>query len=312
MKVKKINKFDIKVPNKKAFTIETEFDYLKKHCNIAVSGVRGSGKTIATVNYIRHCRDKHYFDRVYLITPTYISNKKIWDIASIEEDDVIEPTVNSINTILSRVEQEKQDWDEYLEKKKRYKLFTKDMKHKNIHAIETNAMLYYYEMGFLDGKPPEWKYPKEQPPRLALIIDDCLGTDLMAKRSAGLLNLVIKHRHIADGLGISIFMLIQSYCAQGGLARPIRENLTALMLFKINDENQLKKIKEEADLPITEDEFNQMCEVAFSIDFNFLLIDFNPKCKKRKFRSGFDNYIIPKSLEKVKCDCEKCVLKIKI
>jgi hypothetical protein len=43
---------------------------------------------------------------------------------------------------------------------------------------------------------------------------------------------------VGDGLGISIFMLVQSYCANGGVARAIRENTTHLLLFKINDESK--------------------------------------------------------------------------
>lgn len=308
MKLKKLNTFHTKLPTKGAFTIDTEFNFPKLHTLMCVSGKRGGGKSVAISNFCRLCKDKGYYDRVYLITPTYMSNKNIWDIASIEEQDVFEPDMNVIKTLIKKVETEKEEYDEYLERKAKYKKFIKDMKYKNIHSIDVNDMLYYYDFGFIDGKKPEWKYKDDShPPRLAVIIDDAVGTDLMSKRTAGLLNLCIKHRHIADGLGISIFMLVQSYCCQGGVARPIRENCTHLLLFKINDENQIKKVKEESDLPITDEEFMEMCNYAHSIPFNFLFLDFALKCKKRMFRSGFDDIIIPKSLENVSCDCEKCI-----
>jgi hypothetical protein len=150
----------------------------------------------------------------------------------------------------------------------------------------------------------EWKYGKERPPRLACIIDDCMGTDLMTKRTAGLTNLCIRHRHIGDGLGISLFMLVQSYCSRDGLARPIRENTTHLMLFKINDEAQIKKVKSESDLPVSDEEWTAMCEYAHSKPFNYLFIDFSPKCETKRFRNGMDSYIIPDSL-KDKCSCKK-------
>ena len=308
MKVKHTNLIDIELPNKGAFTIETEFNFPKLHTLTIASGRRGGGKSVSIANFVKKCKKKHYFDRVYLITPTYQSNKEIWNIADIQEEDIIEPTITAIYELIERVEQEKQEWDNFLEKKKSYLKFMKDKK--NLSRVTDEDIIIYYDMLFLDGKKPEWKYAKEQPPRLAVIIDDALGTPLLARSTAGLLNLCIKHRHIADGLGISIFMLVQSYCAQGGLNRAIRENTTNLLLFKVNDENQIKKVKEECDLPVTEEEFTELCNYAHSIPFNFLFIDFNPKCKRLIFRSGWNDYLIPKSLENIKCECERCTNKM--
>ena len=303
MKVKKINKFKTELPSKGAFTIETDPDFPKLHTLCIASGKRGGGKSVAVANLVKKCKVKGYYDRVYLITPTYKSNKSIWDIADIEEDDVYEPTVTVLNTIKENIEQEKRDWDDFLKQKKDYKKYNKEMM-KNINHIDPDELVNYYEMGFMNGEKPEWKYKVERPPRLAVIIDDSLGTDLMAKRTAGLTNMAIRHRHLGDGLGISMFMLVQSYCAQGGVPRPIRENCTHLMLFKINDKKQIDKVKEECDLPITEEEWENMCTYAHGKPFNFLFIDFAHKCPTKQFRSGFDEYIVPPSLEG-KCNCNK-------
>ncbi len=131
-----------------------------------------------------------------------------------------------------------------------------------------------------------------------------MGTDLMVKRTAGLTNLCIRHRHIGDGLGISLFMLVQSYCSRDGIARPIRENCTHLLLFKINDENQIKKVKEECDLPVSDEEWQFMCDHTHAKPFNYLFIDFSAKCPTKQFRDGFDSYLVPDSL-KDKCECKK-------
>jgi hypothetical protein len=109
---------------------------------------------------------------------------------------------------------------------------------------------------------------------------------------------------LGDGLGISIFMLVQSYCSHGGVPRPVRENCTHLMLFKINDQKQIDKVKEECDLPVTDEEWENMCNYAHSKPFNFLFIDFAHKKPCQQFRSGFDEYIVPPSLEG-KCKCKK-------
>jgi hypothetical protein len=259
---------------------------------------------VAVANLVKKCKDKGYYDKVYLITPTYKSNKSIWDIADIEEEDVYEPDVNVLKTITENVEQEKREWDDFLKKKQDYKKYNKEIQQKQVNHIDPDDLINYYEMGFMNGEKPEWKYKVERPPRLAVIIDDSLGTDLMAKRTAGLVNTCIKHRHLGDGLGISIFMLVQSYCSHGGVPRPVRENCTHLMLFKINDQKQIDKVKEECDLPVTDEEWENMCNYAHSKPFNFLFIDFAHKKPCQQFRSGFDEYIVPPSLEG-KCKCKK-------
>lgn len=290
---------NIAPPKKPAFTIETDDDFLKLHTLTLVSGKRGGGKSVSTANYMRLCKQKQYFQRCWLITPTYASNKEIWDIADISEEDVLEPTVTALKEIANLVEAEKQEWEMFLRQKEMYEKFHKDMKNKPLKFIKSSDLMDYYEMGLLENPgmdKPEWKYPLECPPRLALIIDDCLGTDLMAKRTAGLVNTCIKHRHLSDGLGLSIFMLVQSYCAQGGTPRPIRENATSLWLFKINDYNQIKKIKEEADLPVSDEDFEKMCNYCHEKPYGFILVDFNPKSEDKRFRFCFDEFLHPQSL----------------
>lgn len=302
---KSINKFPTELPKKGAFTIETEDDYPKLHTLCVASGRRGGGKSVAISNFLKKCKNKHYYDKIILVTPTYNSNKMIWDICDIQDEDVIEPDVNAIKMVIKIINNEKAEWDEFCDKKKKYEEFLRD-KDGSLQNLNAKRLLNYYNLGFLEPNvtKPVWKYPVEQPPRIAVVIDDAMGTDLLAKRSAGLINFCIKHRHIADGLGCSVFMLVQSYKAQGGVNRAIRENTTHLLLFKVNDFNQIKAIKEESDLPVTDEEFEDMCSYAHAKPFNFLMLDFAPKCETKRFRSGFDEYIIPPSL-KDKCSCKK-------
>jgi hypothetical protein len=287
---KKLNKFKTRLPDKSAFCIETEPDFPKLHTLCIASGKRGGGKSVAISNFIKTCKDKGYYDRVWLITPTYYSNKAIWDIAEIDEEDIYEPTVTVLKDLIKMVEAEKAEWDTFIQMKEMYKKFQKDIKTKPINRLDPDKLLEYQDIGFFEG-PPEWKYKNEVPPRLGVIIDDCLGTPLLSKPSAGLINLCIKHRHIGKGLGISIFMLVQSYCSQGGINRAIRENCTMLLLFKLNQDAQIKKLYEEADLEMDEQSFTSMCKEVHSIDYNFLLMDFAPKDPSKKFRSGWDQYI---------------------
>ena len=49
-----------------------------------VTAKRGGGKSVAVANYVKKLRDLELMDRVLLITPTYDSNKTIWDIADLD------------------------------------------------------------------------------------------------------------------------------------------------------------------------------------------------------------------------------------
>ena len=285
----KIRNFGIIPPEKGAFTIETPADIPKMHCMMMVSGKRGGGKSVAVSNFVRKLKDNSLMDRVLLITPTYNSNKQIWDIAEIDEMDVYEPEITVLKDVINIVEAEKMEWDLFLNQKQQYKEFQRDLKRKPITEIDEDLLLEYQDLGFFEG-PPTWKYKKEVPPRLFLIIDDCMGTDLFKPR-AKLINFCIKHRHIADGLGISVAMLVQSYCAIGGVPRPIRENTTLLLLFKCKDENQRKKIHEEIGADVDLDRFDQMYTYATEEPFSFLTVDFNAKMPDKTFRKQFDEYL---------------------
>ena len=68
--------------------------------------------------------DLKLMQRVLLITPTYNSNKQIFEPLKLnEKDDVIEPTIDALKRVTSIVEEEKAEYDKYWEDLKKYKQF---------------------------------------------------------------------------------------------------------------------------------------------------------------------------------------------
>ena len=289
--MKTIKNMEIKPPAKQAFTIETDDDFIKLHTLSIFSSRRGGGKSVATANLIRMAKEKNYYDKVYLITPTYGSNKEIWNLAMIDEEDVYEPSKFVLKDIRKNIQNEKDEWDDYISRKERYKDYQKLVNNKNLNLEDKDLLkqlMLYQDLGFYDAKP-KWKYKNEVPPRLGLILDDCMGTDLLLP-SAGLTKFVIAHRHHSE-IGISVFMLVQSYCARESLSRAIREQTTNLMLFKLVQEKQLQKVYEESDLPISYDDFIKMATEVHKEPYHFLLMDFAPKDPSKRFRNCFNQYI---------------------
>ena len=303
MKTKSAPIVKIDLPEKQAFTIDTKPDFIKLNTLMILNGKRGGGKTLSLCNFLKEAKKNNYCDRTLVVTPTYNSNKQIWDIAGVEEEDIVEPESGAIKRILEICNAEKAEWDNFLEKKRLYKQFKKDNK-RPIHLIADDDLIKYMEYNFYQ-EPPKWKYPVEQVPRIHVVLDDCLNSPVMTRPKEGLCNLAIRHRHIMDGAGISLYMLVQSYACQGGVPRVIRENCTHLLLFKLNQEKQIQKIYEEADLDIPEEEFRGMLNYCHEEPYQFLMMDFASKCKTKRFRKGFNQYILPPSLANEKCNCKK-------
>jgi hypothetical protein len=292
IKVKKIKNFETLIPKKSAFTIDTPDDIFKMNTLMVLSGKRGGGKGVAITTYVKKLMDLGLTDRVILISPTFHSNMTIFEPLHInEETDVIEPTKTAVKTLVELVEKDKDEYDEYLKKKKQYEKYKKLMaSDKPLWSIDPSMMMEFMDMGFFE-EPPKWKYPDDShPPRIFVIFDDIMGTEIM-RQSSGLVNLCIKHRHIAKGLGISLALLVQSYCAIGGIPRPIRENCTVLCLFRCKDANQVEKMGEEIGADIEVEDFIKLFEYATSIPFGFLCLDFSAKSPDKTFRSGWNNYL---------------------
>jgi hypothetical protein len=260
-----------------------------------LSGKRGGGKSVAVTSYVKKLLDLGLMQRTLLITPTYNSNKEIFAPLKLEDSDVLEPSIDVLKKVISIVENEKEEYDKYWKDKKRYEEFQRYLSSNTpVEGIPSQLLMTLMDTNF---EPPTYKYPEcvgnnPHPPRLFLIIDDCMGTDMFKPRG-GLTNFCIKHRHIADGLGISVAMLVQSYCAVGGVPRPIRENCTALCLFKSAAQHgsQLEKIHSEIGTDVDLAQFDQLFTYATSKPFGFLFVDFNPKESNRQFRSGLDEFI---------------------
>eukprot|EP00952_Eustigmatos_sp_NYUAD-ZCMA_P005693 24712-Eustigmatos_ZCMA.PRE.1 len=71
---------------------------------------------------------------------------------------------------------------------------------------------------------------------MAMILLDDLQSLQRVLVSSYFTALVIKHRHVAGGAGVSLLSAVQTY---KGLGRVVRQNLTGVMLFKTHDQTAL-------------------------------------------------------------------------
>jgi hypothetical protein len=283
--MKKMESMKITLLNKSGYSPETPDHIPKLHTLMILNGRRNAGKTTAITNYLNILQKEKLIDRILVITPTYESNKKNWEALNIDRNDVFEPTKDVIKKILDIIKSESDEWDAYKHNKKMYnEVVNSDVP---IHRMSPAVIKMMIDS---NGSEPISKYGTDVPPRLFVVLDDCLGWDLY-KPSAGLTKFVQSHRH-HHKIGISVAMLVQTYCTrEAGVARPIRENCTLLCLWKIKDKNQLARIHDEIGNDISLEKFDEMLETATAKPFGFLTVDFCPKRPEYAFRSQFDEYL---------------------
>ena len=315
---KKIDNLKVQPPNskKKAFAIKTPPN-LPKLCQLAcVIGARGSGKGVSSSYLVKQYVDAGCINHIIACTPTYKSNEDLFlqfgDAFS--PDNVIEPNKDAPILIEKMVQDLADEYQQFLDDMEEYKRLKKKIKNGTLNIDE---MQDAYEREILDldmtlNKPVN-RFGNV-PPRIYVIFDDIIGSDLMqGKASKQLSQLLLKHRHMGElkdnVLGFSALIQGQSLKAQaGGISRIIRENCTLMMLIqKSKDKNMLKNIYEEVGSALTEEEFMALYDMACDDDnnpHNFLLLDFFPKCPTKKYRKNLDTYLILDK-DKDKCKCNK-------
>jgi hypothetical protein len=279
------------LPKKKAFDIPTPDGVPPLHALLLYAGHRGAGKSVACVSLLRHYKKHGCMDRCFWVAPTCGSNKQYLDEINVAENDRFDNPTNAVlDQIVQEVEAEAKAWDEYLKAMKTWKRLRKA---DNVEQLTVQELIDADSMGLLEGEgKPKAKYGHK--PVLHLVLDDCLATPIMvAGPKSRLSNLCVKHRHIGDGLGITVHLLVQSYSAHGSVGRAIRENSTAVLLWWSTQDAQRKKIAEEVSDRRGPDVFMQAYEEATQeSDHDFLLVNFTKKGAER-YRAGLSGPFLP-------------------
>jgi len=292
-------------------------------------GTRGTGKSFTTAKIMLEAKKDKLFDVTYFITPTFDSNKAHWSQFDISEENVFYPNRDAIAKVLAAIEQDRDEFEDYLIEMEIWERFKRETKNKNTIAQmeaenlnEYIRMGYVGENGYLNHKitKPEWKYQhisgKIRPPTSLLVCDDCLGSTAFSQTEA-FTKLMIMNRHIAplsepfdnrQALGCSVIILSQVYSTHQGIPKSLRSNCTDLILFKDRQKNSLKKIKEELAGAVDEDYFEQAYAYATEGKHDNLCISFNPDCPTKRFRKNLNEFIIFPEAEK-ECRCGKGIKK---
>jgi hypothetical protein len=298
MKQIKMPNMKIKVPEGKAFAVESPENMPRGHFLLACVGKRGSGKMVSTINFIEKFKA---IDRLFYVSPSANSNSGALNtLSGILDPDDMYSDVNDITLladIVKKIEAERDEYEEYHEKMKIWKQTQKEVKHKPIFSINEQHLITWNE-----GKPThKWN---GKIPVLCIFFDDIIGSQLLlGKGQREIARLCLYHRHLAGftnpkhggAVGCSMLFNVQSWkTSAGGLPKALRNNLTIMILFKTSSQKELEDISESVEGEIPKEKFYAVCDEAWKEPHDFLLIDLHPKSNHPSmFRRNLDTFLIP-------------------
>jgi len=285
-----------------------------------IVGPRGSGKSFIASKYLieEQRRKNPTFDQIYLITPTYESNKKYWQ-EFVPPENAYYPNKDAIDKVIERIEDDRQEWEDHLAKVDLFENFKKDMK-RELKQIPDDSMLAYLSQGFFDSPTkPVWKYhidgKVDDPPKSMILLDDVMSSPVISS-SSSLGKISILNRHIAplekeftypDGtqrsaLGAQIMALVQTYKSNvgtGSIPLSMRENTQTITLFEHKNEKALEGIFEEVGNILDRDKLEQAYKYAVGKPHGSLTISLKPKIPELTFRSGLDEALVFEAVDSV-------------
>lgn len=296
MRKVKVAGLEIRPPSGSAFAYETKPMLPKLHQACLIIGPRGSGKTVAAVNYL----EKLPFDRIFVISPTVKSNKEVMSRLKINPDDVHEDPddISCLDKVKAAIEQERDDLEKYRQDLKRYRRLMQSVdSDRPIASIPDFELAEFFYGGRFE--PPKHRYNGRKPV-CALFLDDCMGSRLYTQGIRKLNQFTIFHRHIGQlkeggAIGVTILYALQSYKAQaGGISKCIRNNATSLILFANKNAKQLEEISEECSGEVSPETFMSVYKEAVKEKHDFLFVDLHPKPNHPSgFRRNFNEFIVP-------------------
>lgn len=253
-----------------------------------VCGSRGSGKSSSVINLVKLYADTHFFDKVYIFSPTFRNDPKMSHLYDERYSaKVIEDTTHeALDEVLDEI---KYDIEEYKEYEQYLKLWKKLMKAKDIDTFirgcEPEEIALLEQM---DYQIPETRFKYGMPQSL-IIFDDLVGSRVVYNNPT-LNKFLLQHRHYLT----SVLFSVQVW--KGAVPRGIRNNLSLMMMFSNKSLPIKQEIAEELSAYITPEKFMEMWDFACQEPHDFFMINFDSK--NEKFRRNFNEIIVlPKNKE---------------
>lgn len=219
-----------------------------------------SGKTYAAVSLANLLKKEGSITHIYIISPTLKSNPLFSILNPNQTFQDADSVFESLTEVQNTVERLADSFEADLRYARARKLF-----------VEGGSLSGTQE-SLLESKGFQEIDLQEKRPKPLLIIDDCSHSKLFSTgRKNPLTNLVLRHRHLGRGIGLSIMLIAQTF--RSGVPRALRQNLSHVGFFHTEDLRERKAVHEETGGLLSYDDFNIVFEAFTEERHSFLWLD---------------------------------------
>ena len=214
MKTQPVNIPEFKELGNPAFAIDTPSEHISLSSIVLCVAKKQSGKTRFITNLLYQLKQAGSMDRIFWISDTASSNRKMLENLNIRPEDIISPNdPDAVDKIVAEINKERDLLVEYREKMKRWKAL-----YKNLDMNNSADLLEFYNPHTRQfEKPTHWLNGKKVV--IGIGCDDIQSSDLIGSKKFK--NMCIKIRHYGafesgeSPIGASLFICVQNCTASG-------------------------------------------------------------------------------------------------
>jgi hypothetical protein len=213
------------------------------------------------LSLIKLMRREKTISKLYVICPTVASNV-IYKSVLNDKDWVFSGDLGKVYAALREVEADCEAVSEQYRKDLEYQIV--------LHKFTSGEQISDGDENLLE----QYNYSEVKPvrPSPVLIIDDCSHSPLFSSSTKNpLTNLVLRSRHVGNGLGISLCLIAQTYTS--GVPRALRQNFTHVALFRTQSEREIKSMYEECGGLVSFPHFKEVFAAYTQNKHSYLFID---------------------------------------
>ena len=134
-------------------------------------------------------------------------------------------------------------------------------------------------------------YGKKKLDHILIILDDMVGDASLKANS-----IISKFMHKTRHYNVSYIFSVQKYNA---LSRIVRNNSDVMMIFRCSNFGEIDTIADENANKSNKNDFKNMLLDIFLESYQFLLIDYQTKDLTKRFRKGFNEFLVNPMLNKI-------------
>jgi len=229
--------------------------------------------------YIDHKPSVFHKNLTFVISPTAESQSHLWDHLGIPEENVfgaasgagVKDVIDGIVDLLRALKEKHDNDEEYLEA---YRLLQGK---KHLTARQEAILAQRDAQPLTDPEP--W-------PRPVLLLDDLSHLRVLDQK--WFISLCLRHRHLAGGVSLSMFIILQSL--RGGLSRVVRQNCSLICLFSTHDKDCKDDLYRECSHLLDKGEFDGVFSDATNEFHSFLAVDLSQKDPNRVFSRNLEHW----------------------